>query len=65
MQHEDILKKVYFTFGGGRGGGGGGRRRLVVSDKKSFSCFLYISLYKTCDPRAGPFLTPRALFEQT
>ena len=28
---------------------------LVVSDKKIFSCFLYISLYKTCDPWAGPF----------
>ena len=24
---------------------------LVVSDKKTFSCFPYISLYKTCDPQ--------------
>ena len=31
---------------------------LVVSDKKFFSCFPYISLCKTCDPRAGPFLAP-------
>ena len=23
---------------------------LTVSDKKIVSCFLYISLYKTCDP---------------
>ena len=25
----------------------------VVSDKKIFSCFPYISLYKTCDPGAA------------
>ena len=28
---------------------------LVVSDKKVFSCFPYISLFKTFDPGAGPF----------
>ena len=34
---------------------------LVVSDKKIFSCFLYISLCKTCDPPGvGPFLTTGA-----
>ena len=30
----------------------------VVLDKKIFSCFPYISLYKTCDPGAGPILAP-------
>ena len=29
---------------------------LVVSDKKIFSCFPYIDLFKTCNPEAGPFL---------
>ena len=37
---------------------------FVVS-VKIFSCVPYIVLYKTCDPGAGPFLTPVALFEQT
>ena len=37
---------------------------FVVSEK-FFSCHPYIILYKTCDPGAGPFLTPVALFEQT
>ena len=31
---------------------------LVVSDKM-FSCFSYISLCKTCDPRGGPIFGPR------
>ena len=30
-----------------------------------FNIFPYISLRKTYDPRAGPFLTPGAWFEQT
>ena len=30
----------------------------VVSDKKKFSDFPDISLCKTCDPLAGPFLAP-------
>ena len=40
---------------------------LVFSDKKIFSCLTYISLHvcKTCDPRAGPFLVPGTLFEQS
>ena len=28
----------------------------TVSDKKICSCFAYIRLYKTCDPRGNPFL---------
>ena len=32
---------------------------LVVSDKKIFSCFPYISLCKTYDPRGMPFLPHR------
>ena len=35
---------------------------LIVS---IFSCFPYMIQYKTCDPGAGQFLTPGALFEQT
>ena len=31
---------------------------LVVLDKM-FSCFPYISLYKTCDPKCGPILGSR------
>ena len=38
---------------------------FVVSEKKIFSCLPYIILYKTCNPRAGFFLTPVALFEHT
>ena len=33
---------------------------LVVSDKKIFSCFPNISLGKTCDPGADPFMAPGA-----
>ena len=33
----------------------------MVSDKKIFSCFHYIFLCKTYDPRAEPFLAPGAL----
>ena len=28
---------------------------LVVAEKKCFFVFLYIRIFKTCDPRAGPF----------
>ena len=34
---------------------------FVVSDKKIFSCFPYISLYKTCDPGGGPIAGPRGI----
>ena len=38
----------------------------VVSDKKSFSCFPYISLCKkNMNPGVGPFLAPGAEIEQT
>ena len=30
-----------------------------------FHVFPYVSLCKICDPWAGPFLAPGALFEQT
>ena len=36
---------------------------LAVSDKKFFSHFPNISLYKTCDPGAEPFFAPGVLFE--
>ena len=39
---------------------------LIVSDKKIVSCFPYLILCKTCDPKgAGQFLSTGALFEQT
>ena len=37
---------------------------LALLDKKMFSYFPYISICKTCDPRAGPFLVPGVEFEQ-
>ena len=51
-----MLHTIYQTLG------------LVVSGKKIFSCFPYISLYKTCDEGGGEgeaFRTSGALFEQT
>ena len=32
---------------------------FVVSEKKIFTCFPYIKLYKTCDPRGGTIFDPR------
>ena len=39
--------------------------RLCGFREEDFSGLPYIILYKTCDPGAGPFLTPGSLFEQT
>ena len=58
MQHDDILKKIILYLVRGGGGGGG----LVDSDKKSFSCFPYISLCKTCNPQGGAIFDPRGIF---
>ena len=33
----------------------------MVSEEKIFSCLPYILLYKTCDPRAGPFFYPSGI----
>ena len=33
----------------------------VVSDENIFSCFPYISQYKTCDPQGGPIFGPRGI----
>ena len=29
--------------------------------RQGFSCFPYIGLYKTCDPKGGAFLSPRVI----
>ena len=34
---------------------------LVVSDKKTFSCFPYISLFKTSGLQGGPIVGPRGI----
>ena len=36
----------------------------MVSDKKMFSCFPYISLFKTCDPRGGTIFGPGGIFRK-
>ena len=37
---------------------------LLVSEKKNFKFSFFVPMLQTCDPRAGPNLTPGASYEQ-